>query len=930
MPNWSLDAAQLQTALHGVREVIFGGDRPSHIPRTRDLLHALGWGRVPYTQVETVDSYAQGVDLACTFWKTPVFFVRVIPHERIWRRELGETLGYAYNRAKDWALSLSGDSAAVYNVLWQSRIDLPDRQFRSIPYERVHERLDDLWLLTPTSFEEGVIQEQAELEAPTPRKMPITEKLLADLSEARMHLLDIARSGGLEVAAADRAINQLLSRLIFLRTAEDRGWALVPALRDVVRQEAPHRALGQIFEEAAQIYDAELFGETLPLDTWGPAVRRLITGLLGAPDYGVEYDFRLIDADLLGQTYERYLSAEPSEGMERLQLSLAGLGSYPVSQVRRLHGVYYTPDSIVDYITDRAFKHYFSGDNQPTSSPSVLDLSCGSGTFLVSAFEMLREYAEAGDSTELLLQKIYGADIDPRAVLFARLNLWLSLEGRTPLPNLEQNIVAAEALLGLPLGIGNFPRQFDIIIGNPPYRRIDDFPETPAARTIRRAIEEQYESAAGRYDISALFVERALNLLRPGGVGCMIVSNRLLTSKAARPLRRLLTEHSELLEIVDFTSQRVFPGVGSYTAILAFRKTSRPRSREVKVARVHSLGSFPERVLATVREDEPLHSKAVDVDIVEAPAGTEPWHLMTGTDATLVSLLEDSSVALSEVADLHQGVKTGANDLFLVRGIGRESTGDLIEALGSGGQRVVLERSILRKAVRRGIGYYLIRYSDELLIYPHRTGERLTEAMFREQYPRCWDYLSDHRATLEQRSPVRRGDCAWYELAWPREEAWLSAPKLLAPSMGLSGQFGVDWRGEFFPVGPTAVVPQSLDVWSIAVILNSPITFYYLSLISHEFRGGYVDFKQIYLKRVRVPSVMMNGRGDVIDSLEALSAEVKAIASDPDLDLATKLLQLKELEQSLTDLLFDLYRVPQELRRHVLTSYLQQNEPSLL
>lgn len=903
MSNESVDLSRISDGVDALRTAN-RADPDELLHGAEEFLRALGWGDHHGTALRSAPDPRDRVDYICESWSDPVFFVRVVraPHQH--DREVGQALAYAYNCGKDWSLALSNSEAGLFNALWQETVSDPDTPFRSLDLEDYERQLSDLWLLSPPAIEEGVFEEQASKAAPRRIRPRIQEKLLGDLQASRHQLLEVGQSTNLPNAELDRWIHLLITRLIFLRSAEDRGTPLPLSLADLLDVNEPGKHLQGMFEECRERFDAELFQPIIPLEVFGDSIRTPVESLIGAPELGVEYDFDLIDIDVLGKTYERYLSSVPKAGSGELQLHFEDFGTYELDEVRRRHGVYYTPPAVVDYIVKNSLQQLAWDKEKP---PRVVDLSCGSGTFLVHAIQELRQ-EDRWDDREIV-NNIYGVDVDPRAAMFTRLNCWLSLGDKEPLPTLGSNIVVDEALLHLPLNQDGFPGEFDLVIGNPPYRGIEGFPDDSDG-SYKAGLEDRYHSATGRYDMAALFVEQGLRVLRPGGVLCMIVTNRLLTSASAESLRRFIVDVADVVEVVDFTDMQVFSEAKSYTAILTLQRRDEPQLQETRVAKVKSTDRPLVGVMRQLGKGiDP--SDDIEVYSTKSPGRSEPWYLLSPRERDILDFAREQSVPLGDVAEFYQGVKTGANDLYLLHKA--QSTGGKsgrLQYVNRRGETWEIERELARPAIKRVTGRYLFPQSSLYVIYPYQNGEVIPPTVLEKEYNATYTYFKEHERELRDRATVKRRGGIWYELSWPRKEAWLSKPKVVVPSIAGERQFGVDYGGSYAPVGLTAVVPEEIGLWPMAVILNSSIGFYFLKALGKRFQGDWVDIKQRDLRQLWVPRRLLGDRG--AEEFIELCRQVKQIVTESDRSIIERLSKLSKLDDQITDSLLDLYGVPTE------------------
>lgn len=271
---------------------------------------------------------------------------------------------------------------------------------------------------------------------------------------------------------------------------------------------------------------------------------------------------------------------------------------------RRRAGIYYTPAPVVDSILDATLAPLLAAAGAAPDplaairSIRVLDPACGAGYFLVAAAQRIATALAASGSPTAgcwaaACECVYGVDSDPIALDLTAYGLYLA----GPQPEAPDNphstlrtstggavsysrsavvihnsklktqnssrLHLGDALGALPEGWAGF----DAVVGNPPY--ISHRAQPAAQKSERRA---RYRTARGQYDLSVLFVERGLELLRPGGLLGYILPNKFMAAEYGGPLRAMLAEETALLRLDDLSAAASFPGTAAYPVILAARK----------------------------------------------------------------------------------------------------------------------------------------------------------------------------------------------------------------------------------------------------------------------------------------------------------------------------------------------------------------------
>jgi hypothetical protein len=713
--------------------------------------------------------------------------------------------------------------------------------------------------------------EQWALSAEAPRGViPVDAAFLSDMNQWREMLArDIASENrNLSDAELNYAVQVTLDRIIFLRICEDRGLEREGDLLDATRAEgSTYENLLSIFYRADLRYNSGLFHFRTERDRRGPdeltpnisvgdtALKWIVGSLYGPRNV---YEFRAIPADILGRVYEQFLGKVIVRRGSDAQID-------DKPEVRRKGGVYYTPEWVVNYIVEETLGPLVRGASRAdVGRLRVLDPACGSGSFLIAAYQYLldwhldfytsRDTARFRREVErdafgnwrltlperrrVLLNNIYGVDIDPQAVEVAKLSLLLKvIEGERQmvlavgrlLPDLSDNIRRGNSLVETDLAAhldtgalsdsdwnglspfdwtASFPAVmsgggFDAVIGNPPYFGIDSVWGAGDSRAAY--LKAKYQDIhTDKTDVLFYFLYRALQLSkREVGV---IVSRAFLEAVKAKKLRGWITSSAHVREIVDFRDAQVFPGVGITTAILRLTKVT--RSDDEAIARRYMPSAIPPLTGAAMVRDPRnfVEFKVPAADLTEAP-----WNFVPDEVRALLSRMEAVGVPVGTVLRVGQGMQTGANGIFA--GVTR---GEI--------DRWSLPREAwyLRARNRDVQAYYVDFSRDEVILFPdafERWG----------QVPKpLREYLSVHRESLEGRAAFRRGDCEWWKYTWPLHKRYARAGRILAPYMAGSNRFGVDEEAEFLGLTDTTVLyaadqPESL--WYIAAVLNStPLT----------------------------------------------------------------------------------------------------------
>ncbi len=448
------------------------------------------------------------------------------------------------------------------------------------------------------------------------------------------------------------AVQATIDRIIFLRICEDRGVEPPRRLKSSLGSGPIYPRLVDLFLQADQRYNSGIFhfekerGRASTADALTPklivddeVLERIVSRLYPPVS---PYDFSALPVEILGQVYERFLGKviEVTEKRARIE---------PKPEVRKAGGVYYTPSFIVDRIVRETLGPLTEGKSpDDVATLRVVDPACGSGSFLIGGYQFLLDWhlgeyikeprrwkariAETGASSfvlvpkerrRILLQNVFGVDIDPQAVEVTKLSLLLKVLERTPgevldlqlklsheraLPDLDANIRCGNSLLDY-RQIGQilldddtrrrvnpfdwkseFPGifekgGFDVVLGNPPYIRVQLMKEWAPLEV--ELYKRNYKAASkGNYDIYVCFIERGLSLLSPRGRLGFILPHKFFNAVYGASVRELISSGHYLSEVVHFGHQQVFQDATTYTCLLFLDKAG---SRECNVAMVDNL-----------------------------------------------------------------------------------------------------------------------------------------------------------------------------------------------------------------------------------------------------------------------------------------------------------------------------------------------------
>ena len=571
------------------------------------LFRALGWSVEDSDEVTAEEKISKGrVDYAFRIEGIPKLFLEAKAiREDLDRKEFAEqAINYAWHKGATWALLTDFEGIKVFNAEWKS-VNYLQNQFFSINCNRFLDNFEQLWLLSKESLGLGLIDKEAEKWGKKAKKIPVDKQLLSDLTRFRelltKNILKNNSSKNLTEEDLEEAVQRIIDRLIFIRTLEDKQLE-APVLQSLIRENTNKiisKKLNDVFRKIDDVYNSKLFTphlcEELIIDN--DILEKIIYGLFKTADNTVHYDFSAIDADVLGNIYEQYLGHVLKKTAKRA--SLTEEKSY-----RKEQGIYYTPTYVVDYIVKNTIGELAKNKRFDLKNIKVLDPACGSGSFLMKAFDYLVTLdkkkngdtsqtkldltgasASYGRKVEILKENIFGVDLDSKAVEIAQLNLLLkTAEKKHRLPMLQENIKVGNSLIDDPAIAGDKAFKwedefkdvmkdggFDVVIGNPPYGALFN-------KNEKNYFGIKYSYVKSVYESYRLFIEKATRLVNKNGYMGLIIPNTWFYLTNAEHMRKELLSKFSITKIINL-SQNVFEDATVDTCIIILKNNIPPNNK---------------------------------------------------------------------------------------------------------------------------------------------------------------------------------------------------------------------------------------------------------------------------------------------------------------------------------------------------------------
>ena len=514
------------------------------------------------------------------------------------------------------------------------------------------------------------------------------------------------------------------------------------------------------------------------------------------------------------------------------------------SDPKKADGIVYTPPALAKFLAHQAFKPL-----DKTREVRILDPACGDGELLLAAISTAEKHG-------VHIKEIVGYDIDAGAIDIASSRLAGFPEKTLRCVNFLNIIAHSQSQIGLLCDTEELAHlDFDLVISNPPYVRTQIL-----GATISQELSGQF-GLSDRIDLYHAFAVAMIYALAPKGAIGLLCSNKFLTNRSGRAMRKLLLAELEIDEIVDLGDTKLFeaavlpviisgaksPNGSRHNAETTFRsvyeaKTSSKTECEPStgsildalIERHHGLVSDGSRTFL-IRSGTLDHNTGSDI----------PWNPIDSNSRVQLQTLRQSDVTeLGSLGRIHVGVKTTADPIFI-----RSDWDQLPEDLQP---ESVLLRPLL---THHNIERWIAQPDGRRILYPHQDKDGRAVAIDLKEFPRASAYLEAHRDRLQSRKYLIESGRKWYEIWVPQKPALWSLPKIVFPDIAELPRFAFDRSGSIVNGDCYWMVIEDDDLAElvVAVCNSSFCTWFYDTTCGNFLYSGRRRFMAQYIKRLPIP-----------------------------------------------------------------------------
>jgi len=701
-------------------------------------------------------------------------------------------------------------------------------------------------------------------------KESLNNIFLEDLNEWRVSfgqsLLETNKDVYSDTENLNMVTQRILNQIIFLRFAEDNELENSEQIHKLYNKKIDTK---QFLRKLDNKYNSELFNdfyiEDIPDNKLSSVIEKLYYP-------NSSYDFSIIPLEILSQMYENYLQSELIIEKNTVELI--------PTQNRKVKSVVSTPIELVSYMVKEGLEEKTKDKSiEEILNLKVCDLSVGSGIFLVESYnylesELIDRYSikysldsspsivPFEDKLKIITQMLYGCDINPLAVQLSRFSLQLRVLRDEPshskneypiLPSLETNIVTGNSLVAendldahelpvskikdiMPMQEGNFfSMSYDLIVGNPPYLKIEDIKNSTTAEEIN-VYKSKFISSYKQYDKYFLFMETAIKQILNNAIdnssSVLIVQNKFLNAVAGKKLRKYIKDNKVLQKIINFQDTQFFEEVSTYVCVVKLK----PDQTRFEYLEAKSLEEI---------DKEPL--------LYETKFLTdEGWFLVDNEELrTTYEYARSNFPSITTEIEVSNGVQTSRNSVYVIKAKEIKKANEEYIEFKKKGINYKIEKDITRKYYEKdnpqdvGKSYSTVD-SKAYIIFPYANGHSIDPNKLQKDYPLAWRYLNNFKNDLLKRD-IRGGDNDhWYRYGRQQYLKEAYRDKIIAGVMSNQPNFNIDRKNHLLSSGGTAgyisIVMKDDSKYSLEYIqawLSHSFTDNIFKVIGSDFGGDF-------------------------------------------------------------------------------------------
>lgn len=661
-------------------------------------------------------------------------------------------------------------------------------------------------------------------------------------------------------------------------------------------------ALGRIFEQSItelEILEAEAEGRT----SINKLSKRKRDGVYYTPEWVTSY----IVENTVGTKLDEFRRQGGYETPPAFSQDEIDAYQVSTSSDRR----YKKPKAVEAYLAFLdEYEHYLS-------SLKIVDPACGSGAFLIQAFDRIyNEYRWINSERQrvskqaplstvdthikaILSNNLYGVDINPESVEITKLALWLhTVRPNTPLSDLDNNIRCGNSIVSRDFYYnpdGKEPKQdrlafqhdfaqfdettrerinafdwdlefqeitaqggFDCVISNPPYVKLQHFRKAESAMAKYLLDAKEMDGTPHYLSTQTKNFDLYLPFIERG---ISLLNEDGLMGYIA-PNVWLKNEYGEGLRrlVVENGSLDRWVDFGSFQV---FEEATTYTALQFYAGKPRNQVRFFAARDGDVSNID-WDARSDSIPYAELPRDGSPLYLVTNEERELMRRMEASGPRLDDpkwTKNIIVGLQTSADDIYHLKKVGPGK----YESKPKGGEPsiVEIEDELMRPLVSGSdVRRYAVPQTETHILFPYRvTGASrstlIAASVIRNTFPNGTQYLKMHESRLRARENGKMDHDAWYGYVYRKNLDKQETSKILVPRLSKRLRAAFDANGEFYldNVDVNGVIPSSeVTGWYLSAILNSSTANAYWLMISKPFESDYFSANKQFIAPIPIPN----------------------------------------------------------------------------
>ena len=416
-------------------------------------------------------------------------------------------------------------------------------------------------------------------------------------------------------------------------------------------------------------------------------------------------------------------------------------------------------------------------------------------------------------------------------------------------------------------------KDFDIVIGNPPFVRIQNL-----GISFKEKYSRDYKSATKNYDLYVLFSERGLSLINANGCLLFILPNKFFNSDYGIGIRKILSNQRSVYKILDFKAEQMFSTATTYTCIIHLVKQIQERFTYISFKGGNNTKAFEEYAnsgeISSLIYNEYDYSKHSETT----------WSFGSEDFEKIFERLEKEGNPLSNFTEkIFQGLVTSADPIYIVE---EKENGFYSKYLE---KEIKLEKDFLKPLLKGAeIRRYRIDFKKLYIIVPYHnlngSIKLISQDIFINKYPQVWSYLKLCEKRLRDRENGKMNHERWYAYVYPKNLEQFNQQKIMTQVLANKASMVFDDKDEYYFVGGGnaggygIVLKESaqIDYYYLLGLLNSRILDFYLQNHSSRFQNGYFSYAKRFLEKLPIKVSSHESQraiGNLVKSIQYINSQ---------------------------------------------------------